>query len=97
MSTKKIVYVVVVSDTDYHYDLEQNSYLPELHPVLGVYKDYYAAHGKVYRTFDGANSDKYEELKVDGETYQYKYEDKEYGGYVIYTIRICKQRVGEED
>lgn len=97
MSTKKFIYVVIVSDTDYHYDLQQESHLPELYPVLGVYKDYYTAHGKVYRTFNGANSDKYEELKVDGETYQYKYEDKEHGGYVIYTIRVCKQRVGEED
>ena len=97
MSTPKCVYVVVVSDTEFHYDAQIASHLPQLRPVLGVYKDYYSAHGKVYRTFDGANSNKYEELRVDGDIYQYKYEDKEYGGYAIYTIQVCKQRIEEED
>lgn len=93
----KYVYVAVVSHHEYHLDDQGRSYLPTFRPVLGVYKDFYEAHGKVFRTFSGAHSNEYEELRVDGDTYEYKYEDKEYGGFVIYTVKVCKQRIGEED
>ena len=91
------VYVVVVSNHEFHYDDMQASHLPTFHPVLGVYDDYYSAHGKVYRTFSREYSDEYEELRVDGITYEYKYTDKTYGGYVIYTVKVCKHHIGEED
>ena len=96
MSNPKYVYVVVVSNQEYHYDDLQASHLPSFRPVLGVYEDFYSAHGKVFRTFSGAYSDKYEERRVDGNSYEYKYEDKEYGGYAIYTVQVCKQMIGEE-
>lgn len=93
MNTLKIVYVVVVANTEFHYDDQLASYLPQLRPILGVFEDFNSAHGKVYRTFNESSSEKYEELKVDGDTYQYKYEDEKYGGYAIYTVQVCKQHI----
>lgn len=93
MSTPKFVYVVVVANTEFHYDDQLASYLPQLRPILGVFEDFNSAHGKVYCTFNESSSEKYEELKVDGDTYQYKYEDETYGGYAIYTVQVCKQHI----
>ena len=97
MSKTKKVYVVIISNQDYHFDDEQKSHLPEFRPVLGVYKNFNTAHKKVFLTFQDENSCKYEELRADGNTYEYKYTDKEYGGYVIYTVQVCEQSIVEED
>ena len=89
------VYVVVVSNQEFYFDDEQASHLPTFHPVLGVYKDYYSAYGKVYETFVGSSSCSYEEISAQGMKYQYQYEDKEHGGYAIYTVEVCKQLIEE--
>ena len=93
----KEVYVVVVSNHEFYYDDGQASHLPRFRPVLGVYDDFNSAHGKVYNTFCGENSDIYEELRVDGNSYEYKYTDKTHGGYVIYTVEVCKKHIEETD
>lgn len=89
------VYVAVVSNQDFYFDDEQASHLPTFRPVLGVYKDYYSAHGKVYDTFVESSSCSYEEISAQGMKYQYKYEDKEHGGYAIYTVEVCEEPVKE--
>ena len=89
------VYVVVVSNQDFHFDDEQTSHLPTFRPVLGVYKDYYSAYGKVYETFVEQNSCSYEEISAQGMKYQYQYEDKEHGGYAIYTVEVCEEPIKE--
>lgn len=89
------VYVVVVSNQDFHFDDEQASHLPTFRTVLGVYKDYYSAYGKVYETFVESSSCSYEEICAHGMKYQYKYEDKEHGGYAIYTVEVCKEPIKE--
>ena len=89
------VYVAVVSNQEFYFDDEQASHLPTFRPVLGVYKDYYSAFYKVYETFVEPSSCSYEEISTQGMKYQYKYEDKEHGGYAIYTVEVCEEPVKE--
>ena len=92
MSKTKKVYVVVISNQDYHFDDEQKSHLPEFRPVLGVYKDFNTAHKIVFLTFQDENSCKYEELRADGNTYEYNIRTRNMEG-MSYTPSKCVSKV----
>jgi hypothetical protein len=89
----KEVYVVVVYEEERVYDAGQCSHFPTFYPVMGVFESHSSAHGCVYDYFCDRFAHLYEEIKVDGDHYVYRYDDNTYGGYALYNVQVCKKTI----
>lgn len=96
-NNKLKVYVVHI-ETDRFFDECERSYLPLMQDIFGVYLSKNTAEKEIFEYFDGDEYVLEQTIPIHTDkgteyAYIFKYEDKNYGGYCLYTIDIIEETV----
>lgn len=100
MNNKQEVYVVHI-ETRSFFDECQNSYLPVMYPIFGVYSTREKAELSVWDYFANRFKEQYEvccdDFDIDGEGLDYdvcfKRVDKVFGGYAFYLVKFYLETI----
>ncbi len=98
MTWEEKVYIAVFSSQERNFDECEYSRLPLFHTIFGVYESMDDALGDVYDYFYNMYGDQYEETDhtpfrdeqgvVFGHEFTFKYTDRKFGGYALYTLQV---------
>lgn len=96
-NNKLKVYVVHI-ETDRFFDECEESYLPVMKDIFGVYLSKDTARKEIFERFNGEKYVLEQTIPIHTDkgteyAYMFKYEDKEYGGYCLYIIDIIEEIV----